>query len=58
MKLNMFKEDPDAWLMADKILQESTDPRTKFLGLQVLDQVMYVIYILLSDGSPPWSMRY
>ncbi|KAH0271448.1 hypothetical protein KCU71_g18736, partial [Aureobasidium melanogenum] len=35
-----FKENPDAWLMVDKILQDAQYPQTKFLGLQVLDNVI------------------
>ncbi|KAI5203671.1 hypothetical protein E4T39_04082 [Aureobasidium subglaciale] len=38
--LNQFKENPDAWLMVDKILQEAQHSQTKFLGLQVLDNVI------------------
>ncbi|KAF2720791.1 hypothetical protein K431DRAFT_225744 [Polychaeton citri CBS 116435] len=38
--LNQFKENPDAWLMVDKILQDAQYPQTKFLGLQVLDSVI------------------
>ncbi|KAI5204103.1 hypothetical protein E4T42_04574 [Aureobasidium subglaciale] len=38
--LNQFKENPDAWLMVDKILQEAQNSQTKFLGLQVLDNVI------------------
>ncbi|KAF2100803.1 hypothetical protein NA57DRAFT_74400 [Rhizodiscina lignyota] len=38
--LNQFKENPDAWLMVDKILSDATYPQTKFLGLQVLDHVI------------------
>ena len=38
--LNQFKEDPDSWLMVDKILSEATYPQTKFLALQVLDHVI------------------
>ncbi|KAK4549949.1 hypothetical protein LTR36_005250 [Oleoguttula mirabilis] len=38
--LNQFKENPDAWLMVDKILQEAQYPQTKYLGLQVLDSVI------------------
>ncbi|CAD6447336.1 3cf91643-370b-4ea9-92d5-44012d85a9ba [Sclerotinia trifoliorum] len=38
--MNQFKEDPDAWLLVDKILQESTYPQAKYLGLQVLDHVI------------------
>ncbi|KND94412.1 Exportin-1, partial [Tolypocladium ophioglossoides CBS 100239] len=35
-----FKEDPDAWLMVDKILSDAHYPQTKYLGLQVLDNVI------------------
>ncbi|WPH01887.1 Hypothetical protein R9X50_00474100 [Acrodontium crateriforme] len=38
--LNQFKENPDAWLMVDKILQDAEYPQTKYLGLQVLDSVI------------------
>ncbi|OQN98962.1 hypothetical protein B0A48_14822 [Cryoendolithus antarcticus] len=38
--LNQFKENPDAWLLVDKILQDAQYPQTKFLGLQVLDNVI------------------
>jgi exportin-1 len=38
--LNLFKEDPDSWLMVDKILSEAEYPHTKYLGLQVLDNVI------------------
>jgi len=38
--LNQFKEDPDAWLMVDEILSKATFEQTKFLGLQVLDNVI------------------
>ncbi|KAI0878799.1 CRM1 C terminal-domain-containing protein [Hypoxylon argillaceum] len=38
--LNQFKEDPDAWLLVDKILSDSKHPQTKYLGLQILDSVI------------------
>ncbi|KAI9796871.1 MAG: Karyopherin transporter [Piccolia ochrophora] len=38
--LNQFKENPDAWLLVDKILQDASYPQTKYLGLQVLDGVI------------------
>ncbi|KAK3321206.1 CRM1 C terminal-domain-containing protein [Cercophora scortea] len=40
LALNQFKEDPDAWLMVDNILSTATYEQTKFLGLQVLDNVI------------------
>lgn len=39
-QLNEFKQNPDAWLMVDKILQEAQYMPTKYLGLQVLDDVV------------------
>ncbi|KAK5077809.1 Karyopherin transporter [Exophiala xenobiotica] len=39
-QLNEFKSNPDAWLMVDKILQEAQYMPTKYLGLQVLDDVV------------------
>ncbi|KAK4241098.1 CRM1 C terminal-domain-containing protein [Achaetomium macrosporum] len=38
--LNQFKEDPDAWIMVDEILSQASYEQTKFLGLQVLDNVI------------------
>ncbi|EME83769.1 uncharacterized protein MYCFIDRAFT_214497 [Pseudocercospora fijiensis CIRAD86] len=38
--LNQFKENPDAWLMVDQILEKAQYPQTKYLGLQVLDNVI------------------
>nr|POE52105.1 exportin-1 [Quercus suber] len=38
--LNQFKENPDSWLLVDKILQDAQYPQTKYLGLQVLDSVI------------------
>lgn len=38
--LNQFKENPDAWLMVDQILEKAQYPQTKYLGLQVLDSVI------------------
>lgn len=40
LQMNQFKEDPDAWLLVDQILQTATYPQTKYLGLQVLDNVI------------------
>ena len=45
--LNQFKEDPDAWLLVDKILQEATYPQTKYIGLQVLDHVIMTKWKIL-----------
>ena len=51
-KLNEFKSNPDAWLMVDKILQEATYMPTKYLALQVLDDVVNTRWKVL----PPRSM--
>ncbi|KAI9794804.1 MAG: Karyopherin transporter [Peltula sp. TS41687] len=40
MTLNQFKENTDSWLLVDQILQNATYPQTKYLGLQVLDNVI------------------
>ncbi|KAI9812550.1 MAG: Karyopherin transporter [Phylliscum demangeonii] len=40
LTLNQFKENPDAWLMVGEILEKGTVPETKFLGLQVLENVI------------------
>ncbi|KAL1967492.1 hypothetical protein VTN77DRAFT_3007 [Rasamsonia byssochlamydoides] len=38
--LTEFKQNPDAWLLVGNILQESSYSQTKYLGLQVLDDVI------------------
>ncbi|QDS76642.1 Exportin-1 [Venturia effusa] len=38
--LNQFKENADAWLLVDKILEHASYPQTKYIGLQVLDNVI------------------
>ncbi|KAF2421517.1 hypothetical protein EJ08DRAFT_516044 [Tothia fuscella] len=38
--LNQFKENPDAWLLVDKILESASYPQTKYIGLQILDNVI------------------
>ncbi|CCX34946.1 CRM1 C terminal-domain-containing protein [Pyronema domesticum] len=38
--LNQFRENPDSWILVDKILENANYPQTKFLGLQVLDNVI------------------
>ena len=45
--LNQFKENPDAWLLVDKILQEASYPQTKYIGLQVLDNVIMTKWKIL-----------
>jgi len=56
--MNQFKENPDSWLMVDKILQEASYPQTKYLGLQVLDNVIMTRWKILprpqcqGEGAP------
>ncbi|PYI33784.1 nuclear transport receptor [Aspergillus indologenus CBS 114.80] len=38
--LTDFKQNEDAWMLAANILQESSYPQTKYLALQVLDDVI------------------
>ncbi|TGZ80407.1 hypothetical protein EX30DRAFT_59082 [Ascodesmis nigricans] len=38
--LNQFREAPDSWILVDKILETSTYQQTKYIGLQVLDNVI------------------
>jgi exportin-1 len=38
--LTEFKQNPDAWLIVGNILQESSYLQTKYLALQVLDDVI------------------
>ncbi|KAK0514437.1 hypothetical protein JMJ35_003054 [Cladonia borealis] len=45
--LNQFKENPDAWLLVDKILQEASYPQTKYIGLQILDNVIMTKWKIL-----------
>ncbi|KAB8606234.1 hypothetical protein FH972_025864 [Carpinus fangiana] len=45
--LNQFRENNDSWLLVDKILQDSTYPQTKYLGLQVLDSVIMTRWKIL-----------
>lgn len=47
IQLNQFKDDPEAWLLVDQILQTATYPQTKYLGLQVLDNVIMTRWKIL-----------
>ncbi|QEU61546.1 Crm1 [Kluyveromyces lactis] len=38
--LTKLKDHPDAWQRADKILQYSNNPQTKFIGLSILDKLI------------------
>ncbi|EGX44708.1 Karyopherin transporter [Orbilia oligospora] len=45
--MNQFRENPDSWSMVDKILESSSYPQTKYLGLQVLDNVIQTRWKIL-----------
>ncbi|MCJ1370011.1 Karyopherin transporter [Loxospora ochrophaea] len=56
--LNQFKENPDAWLLVDKILQEASHPQTKFLGLQVLDRIRnFVVNFIIQSSSSDENLK-
>ncbi|AET37825.1 exportin CRM1 Ecym_2068 [Eremothecium cymbalariae DBVPG len=38
--LTKFQDHPDSWQRADKILQFSSNPQTKFIGLSILDKLI------------------
>ena len=40
--LNEFKKHPEAWLVVDQILKNSSSYHTKFLALQILDEAINV----------------
>jgi hypothetical protein len=41
--LNKFKSNPDSWLVVDRILQQASNPNTKFFALQILEEAVNVI---------------
>lgn len=47
--LTRFREHPDAWQHADKILQYSTNPQAKFIGLSILDKLITTKWKLLPE---------
>lgn len=47
--LTKFQEHPDAWQRADKILQFSSNPQTKFIGLTILDKLITTKWKLLPE---------
>lgn len=48
--LTKFQEHPDAWQRADKILQFSTNPHSKFIGLTILNKLITTKWKLLPDA--------
>lgn len=47
--LTKFQEHPDAWQRADKILQFSNNPQSKFIGLSIMDKLITTKWKLLPD---------
>lgn len=47
--LTKFQEHQDAWQRADKILQFSNNPQTKFIGLTILDKLITTKWKLLPE---------
>ncbi|KAH3899078.1 probable Exportin-1 [Saccharomycodes ludwigii] len=45
--LTKFQNNPDAWQRADKILQYSSNPLTKFIALSILDKLITTKWKLL-----------
>ncbi|CCH59567.1 hypothetical protein TBLA_0B07490 [Henningerozyma blattae CBS 6284] len=45
--LTKFQDHPDAWQRADKILQLSNNPQTKFIGLSIMDKLITTKWKLL-----------
>ena len=44
--INEFKQNPQAWLYADTILEMSNSPNTKFFALSILEDAINVSRIL------------
>ena len=40
--MNQFKQHQDAWMVVDKILDQSPDLNTKFFALTILDEAVNV----------------
>lgn len=49
--LTKFQEHADAWQRADKILQFSNNPQTKFIGLSILDKLITTKWRLLPEDQ-------
>ena len=49
--LTKFQEHPDAWQRADKILQFSKNPHSKFIGLSILDKLITTKWKLLPEDQ-------
>ncbi|KAJ4469508.1 hypothetical protein C8J55DRAFT_406157, partial [Lentinula edodes] len=49
--LTQFQEHPESWLRVFEILQKSSYPQTKYLGLQILEKVILTRWKSLPDGQ-------
>lgn len=47
--LNEFKQNSEAWLVVDAILEKSQSPHSKFLALQILDEAVNTRWKVLPD---------
>ncbi|KAF8590540.1 hypothetical protein K439DRAFT_1651189 [Ramaria rubella] len=49
--LTQFQENPDAWQRVPKVLEESSHPQAKFLGLQILEKLIQTRWKTLPDAQ-------
>jgi len=49
--LNKFKSNPDSWLVVDRILQQASNPNTKFFALQILEEAVNTRWKIMPDDQ-------
>ncbi|KAJ4466777.1 armadillo-type protein [Lentinula lateritia] len=49
--LTQFQEHPESWTRVPEILQKSSYPQTKYIGLQILEKVISTRWKSLPDGQ-------
>ncbi|KAH9934873.1 CRM1 C terminal-domain-containing protein [Fomitopsis serialis] len=49
--LTQFQENPDAWTRVPDILERSSFPQTKYIGLQILEKLITTRWKSLPDGQ-------
>ncbi|KAJ7172647.1 CRM1 C terminal-domain-containing protein [Mycena filopes] len=49
--LTQFQENPDAWTRVPDILERSTFPQAKYIGLQILEKLVTTRWKTLPDGQ-------
>ncbi|KAK7015002.1 CRM1 C terminal-domain-containing protein [Favolaschia claudopus] len=49
--LTQFQEHPDAWTRVPAILEQSTFPQAKYIGLQILEKLITTRWKTLPDGQ-------